>query len=341
MKALLRGITDWVREGAAGWDRFWFTPSVPHSLGVIRILTGWMLLYTHLVWALHLESFLGPTSWVSPTASRHAAEGAHVWSHLWFIHSMPVLWVAHIGAMVVFLLLMLGLFTRWVSALAWLLAVSYCHRLNGALFGLDQVTAMLSMYLMIGPSGAVYSLDAWIAKRRQPQKNPAAPTTAANIAIRLIQMHMCIIYLFGGIGKMRGETWWLGDAFWLSIANYEYQSLNMTWLVRYPLLTAIATHATVFWETFYCVLIWPRWTRTLTLIMAVFVHGGIALFLGMPTFGLAMLIGNLAFISPETMQRVVGTVRWPGARRTELPARDKSAVIQHSRTTRTAATART
>ena len=37
--------------------------------------------------------------------------------------------------------------------------------------------------------------------------------------------------------------------------------------------------------------------------MAVLVHGGIALALGMATFGLVMLIGNLAFISPSAIQR--------------------------------------
>ena len=51
--------------------------------------------------------------------------------------------------------------------------------------------------------------------------------------------------------------------------------------------------------------------------MAIFVHGGIALFLGMPTFGLVMLIGNLAFVSPKTVRRVFdpspGGSRWPSS----------------------------
>jgi hypothetical protein len=54
------------------------------------------------------------------------------------------------------------------------------------------------------------------------------------------------------------------------------------------------------WETFYCALVWPRLTRPVCLALAVLVHGGIALFLGMITFGLAMIIGNLAFVSPQT-----------------------------------------
>ena len=74
------------------------------------------------------------------------------------------------------------------------------------------------------------------------------------------------------------------------------------------------THATVFWELSYCALVWPALTRPWVLLMAVFVHGGIVLFLGMPTFGLVMLIGNLAFVSPKTVRKVFD----PLARRLSL-----------------------
>ena len=79
----------------------------------------------------------------------------------------------------------------------------------------------------------------------------------------------------------------------------EYQSLDMTWLANHPRLLNLMTHVTVFWELSYCALVWPRLTRPWVLLMAVFVHGGIVLSLGMPTFGLVMLIGNLAFVSPQ------------------------------------------
>ena len=44
--------------------------------------------------------------------------------------------------------------------------------------------------------------------------------------------------------------------------------------------------------------------------MAVLVHGGIGLCLGMKTFGLVMMIGNLAFVYPETVSAVVA---WLGS----------------------------
>jgi hypothetical protein len=104
-----------------------------------------------------------------------------------------------------------------------------------------------------------------------------------------------------------GENWQAGTAVWWAIANQEYQSLDMTWVAHWPrfgpLFIAFATHATVFWELFYCCAIWNRYTRPLMLWMAVAIHGGIALVMGMITFGLAMLYANLAFLKPATVRR--------------------------------------
>jgi hypothetical protein len=41
---------------------------------------------------------------------------------------------------------------------------------------------------------------------------------------------------------------------------------------------------------------------------AVAVHGGIAMFMGMITFGLAMIFANLSFLKPETVRRWVDPV---------------------------------
>ena len=303
MNSLLQAGKSWCSEINSGWNRFWFTPSEPHTLAMLRILAGTMLLYTHLVWAKDLMAFLGPDSWIPRAASIELHQGTYAWSHLWYIDSPGILWAQHVVVLIVMAMFTVGLFSRVTSVITCLLTISYCHRLEGALFGLDQVNAMLAMYLMIGPCGAVYSVDRWIAKRRAGGQLPRPqPTTSCNLAIRLIQIHMCIIYLFGGISKLRGEMWWDGTAVWYAISNLEYQSIDVTWLVRYPWLIALLSHVTVFWETFYCFLVWPRATRPIALGLAFCVHAGIALFLGMITFGTAMIIGNLAFLPPQWVE---------------------------------------
>jgi hypothetical protein len=192
-----------------------------------------------------------------------------------------------------------------MSVLAFLITVSYANRVPQAWFGLDDINALLAMYLMVGPCGAAYSLDRWLARGRPGELRPAEPSTSANLAIRLIQVHMCLVYLFSAMGKLEGETWWGGQAIWLSVANLEYQSLDMTWLADHRWLINAMTHFTVFWELSYCVLVWPRLLRPLVIGAAIFIHLGIAVALGMKTFGLVMLIGNAAFISPALVRRVL------------------------------------
>ena len=306
MNVLVQATRSWARDAASAWDRFWFTPAAPHTLAAIRVLGGAMLFYTHLVWSLKLDAFLGADAFVNNETARKLQADWYTWSYLWYIDSPALLWGLHLGALVVFALFTVGLFTRVMSVLACVITLAYCHRLHGALFGLDQVNAMLATYLMLAPCGEVYSLDRWLrVKRSAGTWLPPRAFISTNIAIRLIQLHMCIIYLFGGISKLRGQMWWDGSAVWGAIANLEYQSIDLTWMANYAWLIAALTHITIFWETFYCFTIWPKWSRPVTLALALGVHGGIALALGMITFGLAMIIANLAFVSPTLIAGIV------------------------------------
>ncbi len=315
---MIAAARNYIGEVWDAWNQFWFTPTSPSTLSAIRVLAGAMLLYTHLVWSLDLDSFFGPDGWLSEQLMQEVHQSANdpdgpgpevakerlIWSHFDYIDSSKVRWAAHLGALTVFFLLTIGLFSRTMALLAYLLAVSYANRVTpGAYFGLDKINCMLAMYLMLGPCGARYSIDRlWRLRRGAPSEVP--PSTWANVAIRLIQLHMCVIYFFSGLGKLQGPTWWSGDAIWYSVANLEYQSWDMTWIVRHQWLVNLMTHVTVFWELTYCALVWPRLTRPWVLAMAVILHGGIIFALGMPTFGLVMLIGNLAFVSPQTVRKI-------------------------------------
>jgi hypothetical protein len=332
---MIDSIRSWFGDALRGWQTFWFRPESPHTLAMVRIATGAMLLYTHLVLALDLEAFLGPGAWVNNDLARELHDGTFGasdagWSYLWSIESSSLLWLHQVVAIVVCGCLMVGFMTRIVAPVGWLMQLMFMHRLTGALFGLDQITTMLVMYLMLAPCGGVYSVDAWLrrkldAGRQSPATKsggrwirlfPSAnPSTMVRVATRLAQLHLCVIYLFGGLWKARGEMWWDGTALWFAAVNYEYQSVDLTWIARYPILFAALTHTTVFWETFYCALVWPRWSRPLVLITAVMVHGGIAIFLGMITFGVMMIVANAVFIVPSTTAAVVDAIARRSSRR--------------------------
>jgi hypothetical protein len=298
-RELRRGIGE-------GWNRFWFSPADPATLGLIRILAGAMLFYVHLVWTLGLNDFFGPHPWVSREVMKlQPGYTPFMWSYFDWIGSPALLWTVHILALMVFALLTVGLWSRTMSVLAFIATVSYANRASLAQFGLDDTMAMIALYLMVGPCGSAYSVDRLLKRRKAGGTLPIEPSIGANLAIRLLQVHLCVVYLFSGIGKVQGENWLNGNAILMVAANQEYQSLDLTWLFRYPYVASILANITVFWETFYCALVWPRLTRPIVIAIAFGVHLGIGMFLGMWTFGLAMIIANLSFVSPWVVRRLL------------------------------------
>ncbi|MDZ4848891.1 MAG: HTTM domain-containing protein [Pirellulaceae bacterium] len=302
-----------------GWNDFWFRPRSASTLALIRIATGAMLAYVHAVWCLRLSDFMGHHALIDNEHIRRLHQNDFAWSYLWDVRDMPTLWLHQGIAILLAICLCIGFLTRFASPMIWFMTLMVCHRMTGFLFGLDQVVMMLAMYLILAPTGSRWSVDAWLSRRLARGENSmkllrwlfpsTEPSSMTTIASRLIQIHLCIVYLFGGIAKLRGEMWWDGTAMWFSAVAYEYQSLDLTWLGRYSLMGAILSHVTVFWETFYCVLIWQRWSRPYFLAIAVAVHGGIALFLGMITFGMMMIVANLVFIEPEWIDRMIARRR--------------------------------
>ncbi|MFK8113693.1 MAG: HTTM domain-containing protein [Rubripirellula sp.] len=343
MSALLRSSSDWFKGYFEAWDQFWFTPRLPHTMSVIRIVTGVMLLYSHLVLATDLGSFLGNNAWMNNEVARGLHDGAFGFtdygrSYLWSIENPLLLWVHHGVTLFVTACFAVGFLTRFTAPAAWFLQLMYLHRLTGALFGFDQIVTYSAMYLMFAPCGSSLSIDAWLRRRLGTRLEgnrklrwmfPAAtPSVSANILTRVFQIHLCVIYLFGGLAKARGESWWNGTAVWYSVGNYEYQSLDMTWIANYPKFFSAMTHATLFWEIFYCALVWPKRTRPIALGIAVAVHAGIAGFLGMITFGLMMIAANMVFVTPEFLLRIVGRSEPESEVQREDASAENSALVE-------------
>ncbi|MEM9409638.1 MAG: HTTM domain-containing protein [Planctomycetota bacterium] len=292
-------IRNYLASWLAAWDQFWFEPRTPETLSVMRMLVGSMLFYTHAIWTLELEAFLGNNNSALSTEFRQlfTSSTGWSWSHFDWSETNVWLWGTHSFALLVFAAFTLGLWTRIASILAFLFVVSYANRATGALFGLDQINAFLTLYLAISNCGATFSIDSLLDLRKgQGSENYSV---ANNVATRLIQVHLCIVYLFAGLGKIQGTTWWNGQAVWGTLASYEYQTLDLTELAHAMWLVNLMTYFTVFWEFSYSFLIWPKLTRPLFLAAAVVVHLGIGFSMGMMTFGLIMIYANLAFVPPN------------------------------------------
>lgn len=248
-----------------------------------------------------------------------SAQGNRVWS-LWFHVTDPTgMHLVHAGVLAVMLLFTLGLWTRITSVLTWLAALCYIQRSPMTLFGMDTMMTICLLYLMIGPSGAAFSLDRWLAgrpaRRRGETLADPEPCVSANLALRLMQVHFCFIYMAAGLSKLLGSSWWNGTALWWTVANYEFAPLSypwylagLRWLCEHRWLWESAMTAGVVYtlalEISFPFLVWIGRLRGVMVSGAVLLHTGIAFTMGLVGFGLLMLALVLAFIPAAAVREL-------------------------------------
>jgi len=293
----------WLADWAAAWSGFWFTPSDPLPLAVIRIATGLILTWSCAVWLLDADAFFGDRGWLRPDQVWRVNDQPWQWSG-YFVASSPTMIRVVAGiSLVAAILLTIGLATPLAAVVSFLGLVTAANRAPLNVFGLDDTLGMLLVPLVIGPSGARLSVDRLLAGLGRGRGGE--PSIRATIALRLLQVHLCVVYLFSGAGKLFGASWWEGTALWGAIANDRYRTLDLRGLAGHPLVVNALTLVTLWWEVSYAALVWPRLTRRLCLALAVLVHLGIGLAMGMMEFGLAMIAANLAFVPASTLSSLL------------------------------------
>jgi len=313
------------REFGGGWNRFWYRPSDPITLGVLRIFTGLYASYWVATYAFDLLRFFGPDG-VLPVAlidrlqrvALPPGETYYAFSYLNYLHTPAQLWAAHLLGVAVLLCFTLGLFTRITSILALAVVLSYIHRAPILTGQVEPILAFLLFYLCLGPAGACLSLDArrksTAGKSFHADGNGRGYSFPATISLRLVQVHTSVVYVMMAIGKLAGpegeNTWWLGDAAWWIMARPGTRLVDLTpLLAEHVYLVDAWTHAIVLFELAFGLLIWNRLARPLLLVWAVAMWLSLALISGMTGFCLMMLVANLAFVPAETYRAVISRTR--------------------------------
>jgi hypothetical protein len=286
---------------------------------------GWMLNFVRDLTAVSPEERLKRLDYMdywNQEERYNFRTGTAVFS-LWFHITDPTMMsITHGVVLVIIVLFTIGFCTRLTSVLTWLVVVSYIHRNQQVLFGMDTMMNILLLYLMIGNSGAALSVDRWLQRYRAARYSlqqhgvitPATrafldrvpPSRSANLGLRLLQVHFCFIYMASGLSKLHGAAWWNTNAYWDTLVNPEFTLIHYQWyesLVRglvssrpvYQVVAALGVLFTLGLEIALPILVWTR-ARPYIIIGGFFLHAGIAVFMGLWIFSLMMMSMLLAYI---------------------------------------------
>jgi len=336
----------WLVDIFRGLNSFFFRPSTPHTLAIIRIMAGLGIFYINLNWGAALLEFVGPQGWIAhdtmdslrtstifepPGARWDGADrmmepprGSTAFSFFYHVTDANSIWLLHWCFLAVNLMFALGLFTRFTGVATWIASLSYIQRAQTSLFGMDTIASILLFYLMLSPCGGAWSLDrlieAWRARRLGLPLPEVQATSDVTFFQRLMQIHFAIIYFGAGTSKLMGASWWQGTALWGCLANYSFAPMQYDGYMRF--LEFIVAHRWI-WEVvmsgmavFTLVLelgfpfaVWMPQMRLPFLICAILFHTGIGLLMGLRIFSFLMCVLLSSFTTPEEVRSIF---RWIG-----------------------------
>jgi hypothetical protein len=191
------------------------------------------------------------------------------------------------------LTLTIGIFCRTSAILVWLLHL--CAAKSGGLlsYGLDNFMTIGLFYLMWAPFPDRLALD--VRRKTVARADPQL----GGVLRRALQLHLCVVYFFGGITKMLGIGWWDGLNLWRALTREPLNVIPAETLAQLALLLPVAGIAVWTIEVAYPFMIWHHRTRPVWLALTCGMHLAIGLAMGMYLFGFVMIVLNAAAFAPS------------------------------------------
>ncbi len=273
------------------FNDFFTRPADVRTLGLFRILLSLFLLVQAFLWLPDWANFLGREGWVQWELTRALNQFWHLHMEVLFTWVEPYgltdvqfiylfFWV-YVGAG---LGLLLGWYTRIWAVIAYLCHYVIMSTLPTFMYGVDIFLHISLFYMVLMPVGKVWSLDA-----RQGRANPE-PTWSSTLSIRVLQIHLCLVYFSAGYEKMAYSNWWEGNVLYRSMVQPDFRQFDLRWLAYVPVIPMVLSWLTMILETFYFIGMFVPRLRVYWLAGMIGLHLGIGLFLGLYLFGLIMIL---------------------------------------------------
>ncbi len=268
---------------------FFYQEETPYALAVVRVLLPLALLSAAIPRWLHVREIYSTDGATAP---------------LWLNYGHAAI-LPEPSAPVAVALYSILLFCLATTSLGWMTRVSLAvvtilypyFGILDSMGTLTKYTALAThalLLLTLSGCGSIWSIDAWLRRRRVEPGATAVPMALATRhpvwPRRLLQLLIGIVYLGAAFTKMHTPAYFSGDqlVYWM-LANANFANPVGEFLSQRPSLLIIGAYATILWETLFVFLAWKGTGRVLMLGLGVAFHVLTALTLGLLVFPLVCL----------------------------------------------------
>lgn len=320
IRRLARGVYP-VREWLRSVDAHWFGRGSPTSLGVIRILIGFLAFVDLLMIAVGFSDWFGEKSYVplstanwyiDPMPKNFTLFG---FEKLLNVHpSLPIspprinlltnitdvrVIAVFYGLVVIFAFLtMIGLWTKFSSIALAVGLVSIHHRDGLILNGGDTVLRVAVLYLALAPCGLACSMD-----RLRALKKGKVGSEAPQVSLwvqKLIQYNVALIYFTTFWLKFGQGSYWrnMTATYYTAHINEFHRFWVPEFLVQPPMIY-ITSLMTLVIELALGTIVFYRPARRWVLMGGLLLHGFIEYSMNIPLFGFLVCSLYVSFYSGE------------------------------------------
>lgn len=316
-----------VRGSPAAWSRFWFSAASASTLTAMRVALGVASLGWAVSIAPDLRTFYFDDGLIPPPNYADYRLGLFQW--LTSDAAVVAIWATMVVAAIS---LIVGKGVRLGAPLLWITTLTLQQGAVTALNAGDLLlriwTAYFALFAILTPSRF---LD--VALLGRPGNGATAGRvwpTAPVWLIRLAQIQLTAIYPATVIAKLDGDTWREGTAALYALGLQDFERFWLPAFMRENLVVGnLMTWFTLAAEISLPFLLWTRRTRWMGIVVGFLLHGGFDYTMRLGFFFPAMVIGYLAFVRANEMDRFLTWThgRWSTLLTRRSPPKPRHAIV--------------
>ena len=182
--------------------------------------------------------------------------------------------------------MILGLFTRLSAFITWFLFLCFYKSTFLSSYGFESFLCTSLFCCTVMPVGDYGSLENVF---RKSQKK----SIYHGFSLRVLQLHLCLVYFFGGFFKAMGLDWWTGESIWRALSRQPFNMYDFTWMSEYHFVPITMGISVVILETFYPLFTNFAKSRPYWVALILLMHLGIGIFMGLYLFASTMIVLNI------------------------------------------------
>lgn len=278
------------------FDQFLFAGCSPATCVLLRVAFAMLLIVYVGVWWLDAVRWFSDAGVLQAETARNLSQGPDWALFFWLPATPTVVKVCLTILSVQSLCLLLGIGSRFQAACIFFWLVSFQSRNPLIGDGEDNAFRVFAFCLIFMPLDHAWSLG----KRWRPKLPEASAVgdQAAAWGLRLLQIHLSLLYLSAAASKWLGSAWRDGSALF-----YVFQMDTLfgrgplpAFFLESDQLIRLATWSVLVLETTLPFALWYRRTRLAAVVLGIGLHLGMEYAMHLFLFQWIMIVSLLSFI---------------------------------------------